>query len=91
MFVCLYLFCSGKKGRLAGSMNKMHGSHFRDSCHAPTSIIANASISKNGHKALIYMYTNFGSFIKKCTICLVCWTMPLHYKDERSLAAIMTE
>ena len=46
---------------------------------ADTGTISHASISENVHSVLIYMCTNFGAFVKKWTIGLICLTMPLHY------------
>ena len=36
----------------------------------------------------MHMCTNFGAFIKKCTIGLICLTMPLHYEVRTSLQQV---
>ena len=40
--------------------------------NADMSAIVSGSISKNVQKVLFYMYTNFGAFIIKLTIVVVC-------------------
>ena len=44
-----------------------------------TRTFGSASISKNTYQVIICICTNFFAFIKKCTILLIFWTMPLHY------------
>ena len=52
---------------------------------ANTGTISHASISENVYSIVMYMCTNFGTFITKWTIGLVCLTMPLHSIDFPTL------